>query len=379
MTPDVELPPPMDPVDGSIAAALSTPLHGSEALPVPLLPGSVDIAPMESVPPDLIGSGTILPPGGRDLPPADAAPGALADGNVALQPDEQARPAAGQTLDPALSVAGGSGVGTSAGAEAPDTFIGTVIGTDPTVRTATQGAGVDRAAVAVAGPSLPPGDARQATGDQQMDAQQGRGEQDPRRGQTGDRHAASARSQSGMDAGSRLPGISFERLDLPPPPTTMPSPLTPAAATNAVSTTGLPGASLPLTGDPAQWPNTLSRHLAGLVTRGVNTADIRLAPPNLGHLEVRITVQQDQASVWVASANADVREALQHALPRLDSLLDNLGIRLADASVSDQQFDGFFEQQSRSDQDADAEAGGSDSLSHGHRPPERLGLLDYWA
>ena len=54
-------------------------------------------------------------------------------------------------------------------------------------------------------------------------------------------------------------------------------------------------------------------------------------------MEVRITVHNDQATISLASANPEVREALQQALPRLDSLLNSLGIELAESEITDRQ------------------------------------------
>jgi flagellar hook-length control protein FliK len=82
------------------------------------------------------------------------------------------------------------------------------------------------------------------------------------------------------------------------------------------------------------WREELSAKLTFLVERGVQSGSLRLNPEHLGPLEVRISVQNDQASVWFGAAHAETRTALEHALPKLRELLAAQGLSLADAGVS---------------------------------------------
>ncbi len=171
----------------------------------------------------------------------------------------------------------------------------------------------------------------------------------------------------------RGPSITFSLEGLPNATVT-----TPATAAAQISTAPLLSQPLTLLGQPAQWADPLAERLAGLATRGANTAEIRLHPPNLGQLDVRITVANDQATLFVASANPDVREALQQALPRLDSLLSSLGIELAESEIAERQTDGSQAESSNRPDVAAEESGEVGELADqpdGHR----LGLLDTWA
>jgi flagellar hook-length control protein FliK len=60
-----------------------------------------------------------------------------------------------------------------------------------------------------------------------------------------------------------------------------------------------------------------------------------LNPPNLGPLEVRLTLQQDQASVVFSAQQVAVRDALEAALPRLRELLEQQSLQLVQADVED--------------------------------------------
>jgi len=81
------------------------------------------------------------------------------------------------------------------------------------------------------------------------------------------------------------------------------------------------------------WADELGTRLALMADRGQHTASLRLSPEHLGPLEVRISVRDDQASVWFGASHADTRAALEQALPRLRELFASQGLSLADAGV----------------------------------------------
>jgi flagellar hook-length control protein FliK len=83
----------------------------------------------------------------------------------------------------------------------------------------------------------------------------------------------------------------------------------------------------------ATWTEQLAGKLTLMVGRGIQSASIQLSPENLGPLEIRISVQNDQTSVWFGAAHAETRAALEQALPRLRELLAGQGLNLSDAGV----------------------------------------------
>lgn len=78
---------------------------------------------------------------------------------------------------------------------------------------------------------------------------------------------------------------------------------------------------------------TFSQQVVVLSQHGVQQAQMTLNPPELGPVEVRITVQNDQASVQIAAASGLARDVIQDALPKLREMLDQSGVRLSDAGV----------------------------------------------
>lgn len=85
-------------------------------------------------------------------------------------------------------------------------------------------------------------------------------------------------------------------------------------------------------------------------------AEIRLDPPDLGRLNIRLNMNQEQATVSFQVTTPQAREALEQSLPRLRELLAEQGIALADANVSEQQQNS---EQAFSHQRQHAEAGDS--------------------
>jgi flagellar hook-length control protein FliK len=67
-------------------------------------------------------------------------------------------------------------------------------------------------------------------------------------------------------------------------------------------------------------------------------ADLVLNPPNLGRIEVSITLNGDQASASFVSASAEVRDALQGSLPRLREVLADAGVFLSQANIGPESF-----------------------------------------
>ncbi|HSB96388.1 MAG TPA: flagellar hook-length control protein FliK, partial [Spongiibacteraceae bacterium] len=84
------------------------------------------------------------------------------------------------------------------------------------------------------------------------------------------------------------------------------------------------------------WSDAVVDKVMWFSANQLSNAEIKLNPPDLGPLQVRISTQHDQASVVFSSPHAAVREALDQALPRLRDMLGGQGIQLSDASVGGQ-------------------------------------------
>lgn len=86
------------------------------------------------------------------------------------------------------------------------------------------------------------------------------------------------------------------------------------------------------------WETNLSSRLQMLVGQKVQTAEIRLDPPELGALDIKIKITNDVASVNITSPHAQVREALETAVPRLREMFEESGVALGDVNVQQESF-----------------------------------------
>ncbi len=116
----------------------------------------------------------------------------------------------------------------------------------------------------------------------------------------------------------------------------------------------------------AQLPLQLTKELANdqvaekvqmMMSKNLKNLDIRLDPPELGRMQIRMTMNSDLANVHFTVTNPQARDIIEQTLPRLREMLAQQGMQLVDASV---------QQQSRGEQQGGYTAGqrdhqGSDS------------------
>lgn len=105
------------------------------------------------------------------------------------------------------------------------------------------------------------------------------------------------------------------------------------AARAFVVQTGVPVA----VGSP-QWTQAVGDKVLWLAAQNVSAAEIRLDPPELGPMQVKVSVNQDQASVTFTSPHPVVREALDQQLNRLREMFSEQGLNLVSVDVSDKSF-----------------------------------------
>ena len=138
------------------------------------------------------------------------------------------------------------------------------------------------------------------------------------------------------------------------------SALTPTSLTGLVSTqSGGQGSAIsqPTLSLPVQpnmqnpaWSQVMSSRVVWMAKEGVQQAELRMNPANLGPVEVKLHVQNDQASVTFLAQQGTTREALEQALPRLRESFAESGLQLANAEVGEQQ----HQQQEQSEQANDS-------------------------
>ena len=91
-----------------------------------------------------------------------------------------------------------------------------------------------------------------------------------------------------------------------------------------------------------EWGSEFGKRIQFMIKNNVQTAELRLDPPELGRINVKINFSNDHAHVSFSSAHQSVRDTIEQTMPRLRELLAESGLQLGNADVTPQ-----FQQQAR--------------------------------
>lgn len=121
-----------------------------------------------------------------------------------------------------------------------------------------------------------------------------------------------------------------------------------------------------------------------MVRQNIQVAEIRLDPAELGQMQIRINLQQEQASVQFIVQQQQAKELLEQQMPRLREMLQQQGIQLGEGQVQQQsrQQQGNGDGSQRQTQTANQPADGfSDDLPAAStvEVQHRERLVDYYA
>ncbi|MDO8072720.1 flagellar hook-length control protein FliK [Janthinobacterium sp. SUN176] len=110
--------------------------------------------------------------------------------------------------------------------------------------------------------------------------------------------------------------------------------LQPGALQQAAAAVAVPADKLTgRVGTPA-WDQQLGQKVVWMAAGGDQSATLTLNPPDLGPVQVVLTVTNDQADAAFMSAQPEVRQALEAAMPRLREMMSEAGIAFGSATVS---------------------------------------------
>ena len=110
-----------------------------------------------------------------------------------------------------------------------------------------------------------------------------------------------------------------------------------------------------------KWANDFGQKVQWMVNQSVSGAQIRLNPQHLGPIEVRVQVQNDQATISFTAQHGATREAIDSALPRLREMLSDQQVALLDVNVSQHSF--AEQQQKQLSDDSNTELANDNSAS----------------
>ena len=120
----------------------------------------------------------------------------------------------------------------------------------------------------------------------------------------------------------------------------------------------------------------LGERILMMAARQVQVARVRLDPPDMGLLEVKVAVQNDQTQVSFVSQHAAVREVLETSIPRLRTMMEEQGLNLVDVDVSDQEPQ---QQNAQGDENGDDPVNAPENLQEQEAVDgQTLGLVDHF-
>ncbi|WP_318480965.1 flagellar hook-length control protein FliK [Photobacterium leiognathi] len=103
----------------------------------------------------------------------------------------------------------------------------------------------------------------------------------------------------------------------------------------------------------------ISERINMMMAKNLKQVDIRLDPPELGKIQIKLTLNQDQASVQFTVNNSQTRDMVEHAMPRLREMMHQQGLQLAQGSVSQDNSSQFAQQQFTQQQQSEQQPGSS--------------------
>lgn len=86
-------------------------------------------------------------------------------------------------------------------------------------------------------------------------------------------------------------------------------------------------------GTPA-WEQSLSQKVVWMANGTQQIASLTLNPPDLGPLQIVLSVNNDQANATFIASQPEVRLAIEAAMPKLREMMSDAGIQLGQANVS---------------------------------------------
>ncbi|MDR1163775.1 MAG: flagellar hook-length control protein FliK [Candidatus Accumulibacter sp.] len=155
--------------------------------------------------------------------------------------------------------------------------------------------------------------------------------------------SASALAQLGVEALPQSAEPTVGRADAADTSTAANSALQiPASVTNASNANAkaaeLSQAEVRTPVGNSAWGDDFNQKIVWLAKNDAQSAQITLNPPQLGPIEVSLNLDKGNATAFFVSANSEVRESIETAIPRLREMLAGAGIELGQAHVGAESF-----------------------------------------
>lgn len=111
--------------------------------------------------------------------------------------------------------------------------------------------------------------------------------------------------------------------------------ISPNVAAASMIASGKPELAISQVPGQPGWSDVFADRVTFMVKQNLQEAEIRLNPPQLGQMEVRIVMSNDQANLMFSSPHSGVREAIEASIGRLRDMLADNGFNVVNVDVSD--------------------------------------------
>lgn len=151
-------------------------------------------------------------------------------------------------------------------------------------------------------------------------------------------YGRSTEAVSGAAAENRVTSIAdiaaAQGLSAPPAETMQPQSAQAAqAGLNATAATPQAAVHVPAAFGSSGWPQAFGQQVLWSARQQLQSASLTLNPPELGPVRIELQLTELRASAQFSSPQADVRQAIEQALPQLKDLFASAGLELQQASV----------------------------------------------
>lgn len=151
-----------------------------------------------------------------------------------------------------------------------------------------------------------------------------------------------------------------------------------AAETSSTAQSLMQAIQKPFDPQQSEASQKLQERINIMLSKNIQRADIRIDPPELGQLQVRVNMNSEQASVQFQVQSQQAREVIENAMPRLREMLEQQGVALADTDVKEQQQGSSSDQQHQSGAGSEAEEEQQYQIAMDNGKPVALGSVDFY-
>ncbi|EJN08282.1 flagellar hook-length control protein FliK [Herbaspirillum sp. YR522] len=145
--------------------------------------------------------------------------------------------------------------------------------------------------------------------------------------------AVAARAQGAKTAADAF-NLRQDNAPLTPAPVALPAMQQAVAAAQPQAVFGTYTDKIQPNVGSAGWDQAVGQKVTWMVSGGLQSATLSLNPPDLGPLQVVLSVNNSQADATFTTAQPEVKQALENAMPRLREMMEQAGIQLGQATVN---------------------------------------------